>query len=450
MSIGVSGGTLLDLQAEGADITFNDGTGLSGLALRTDSGMTFYDNRATAVGVQYDSDYSSNFTNRSLVDKEYVTGLTSTIVVDVDADLAYLSGVTDQNTSDISSNNDDIVYLSGVTDGQAADISFLSGASDQNTTDITTITGLAITGATNGLTKSGQNVVLGGTVSSSINLNSSTGAQVLNIGGTTEFAAISMTTDSYVATTPTGVNQKSNVDFVASSLDIEHSDASANLARIRLDDTAIVITNNISTDGVLYAADYSAGFTARSLVDKGYVTGLTSAIESTGNDTEIIFNTGGTSLAGSSDFTFDGSFVTVPSLKVNDTPAAGTTNDKVIVWDSADKQLKTIEGSELGEDNNSYAVTAITSSATLTPVLYTVLVNGAAAVTVTLPASPADGQAYKIKDASGNALTNNVTISGNGNNIDGAGTAVINTDYGALELVYNASLDEWFTLAFIN
>ena len=57
--------------------------------------------------------------------------------------------------------------------------------------------------------------------------------------------------------------------------------------------------------------------------------------------------------------------------------------------------------------------------------------------------------AFKIKDK-GDALANNITIAGNGNNIDGAANATINTDYGALNLMYSLSDDEWYTLAFIN
>ena len=102
----------------------------------------------------------------------------------------------------------------------------------------------------------------------------------------------------------------------------------------------------------------------------------------------------------------------------------------------------------LGEDNNLYAVTGISSAKTLTTSEYVVLVEtSGGTVTVTMPSSPVTGQAYKIKDK-GDALTNNITIAGNGNNIDGGTNALINTDYGALEIVFDGS--DWWTLAFIN
>jgi hypothetical protein len=59
-----------------------------------------------------------------------------------------------------------------------------------------------------------------------------------------------------------------------------------------------------------------------------------------------------------------------------------------------------------------------------------------AAFTVTLPASPALGQQFVIADVSGSALTNNITIDGNGQMINGNPTAVINTPYGRVILFY--------------
>ena len=57
------------------------------------------------------------------------------------------------------------------------------------------------------------------------------------------------------------------------------------------------------------------------------------------------------------------------------------------------------------------------------------------AVTVNLPASPA-GTIYIIKDFSGNAFTNNITIDGNGGDtIDGSLTHIINQNYSSRTLV---------------
>lgn len=62
--------------------------------------------------------------------------------------------------------------------------------------------------------------------------------------------------------------------------------------------------------------------------------------------------------------------------------------------------------------------------------------------TITLPAAPFSGQHITVKDTSGNASTRNITISGNGNNIDGVGSVSIITNYGARRLTYAGS--DWF------
>lgn len=64
-----------------------------------------------------------------------------------------------------------------------------------------------------------------------------------------------------------------------------------------------------------------------------------------------------------------------------------------------------------------------------------------AARAINLYATPYTGQQIVIKDDDDNAATNNITISGNGNNIEGAATYVISSDGGAVKLVYDAS--EW-------
>ena len=64
----------------------------------------------------------------------------------------------------------------------------------------------------------------------------------------------------------------------------------------------------------------------------------------------------------------------------------------------------------------------------------------AAPRTITMPASSlVTGQRWTIKDESGGAAANNITVSGNGKNIDGAATYVINTNFGAVDIYYSGS-----------
>lgn len=58
--------------------------------------------------------------------------------------------------------------------------------------------------------------------------------------------------------------------------------------------------------------------------------------------------------------------------------------------------------------------------------------------TINLPASPVVGDIYHVK-VLGTASTNNVTINGNGHNIDASATLVINTNYANTMLLYNGT-----------
>jgi hypothetical protein len=103
-----------------------------------------------------------------------------------------------------------------------------------------------------------------------------------------------------------------------------------------------------------------------------------------------------------------------------------------------------------GDKNNIYSYSAVTTNVTLsTGSSYVILANSPSAIiTITLPLTPLNGQVFKIKDIGGQALTYPVTVAGNGLNVDGSPNATINTNYGALELLYNGT--NWFSLAFIN
>lgn len=66
--------------------------------------------------------------------------------------------------------------------------------------------------------------------------------------------------------------------------------------------------------------------------------------------------------------------------------------------------------------------------------------------TVTLPASPSNGQIYIIKDASGAAATNNivVTVSGGVKTIDGSVIRLISSNYGAMSVYYDSIAGNYF------
>lgn len=66
------------------------------------------------------------------------------------------------------------------------------------------------------------------------------------------------------------------------------------------------------------------------------------------------------------------------------------------------------------------------------------------ATTVNLSSTLQTGRIVIIKDGKGDAGTNNITIQGNGKNIDGASSKVISTNYDVRRLIYNGT--EWSTI----
>jgi hypothetical protein len=91
------------------------------------------------------------------------------------------------------------------------------------------------------------------------------------------------------------------------------------------------------------------------------------------------------------------------------------------------------------------AVTSVTS-ATYTAAATDVLidVNFAGAVTITLPTGSTSnkGKFYVIKDTSGAAGTHNITVKPNSGTLDGASSAIISLNYGALQ-VYSDGANWW-------
>jgi len=74
--------------------------------------------------------------------------------------------------------------------------------------------------------------------------------------------------------------------------------------------------------------------------------------------------------------------------------------------------------------------------------------TGSNALNIDLPASPLNKQAVRFKD-SGNGLAHNVTVNGNGKLIEGDSFAVINSNYGAFEVMFISSINKWLVSSFV-
>lgn len=62
--------------------------------------------------------------------------------------------------------------------------------------------------------------------------------------------------------------------------------------------------------------------------------------------------------------------------------------------------------------------------------------------TLTMPATPADGEVWMFYEVAG--LATAITIDGNGRNINGAGTFTFNVAYRARAFIYDSTADAWF------
>jgi hypothetical protein len=374
-----------------------------------------------------------------------------------------------------------LAIFSTPTNGDSSDEVIVWDSVDKKLKKVTqsSIADQAVTGADNGLSiGTGGEVILGGSLTgaTNININSQSLSFESNpieyVGDYSgQYDARSIPDAGYVTGITSGLqtqitNNDNDISFISGVTDTNTSNISDNT-----DDITFLGTFSANTVADLSFISGATDTNTSNIADNtadiaalGAISGLTQSAVQTANNgitktgTNVYLGgdlTGNTTigLAGNGLVIGSGSsianYITFNNIAIEDAPEAGSaTGDAILVWNSTDKKVKQVDATSLGEDNNVYAITAISSNQTLTTSEYVVVVDTSGGpVTVTLPSSPVTGQAYKIKD-SGNALTNAVTIGGNANNIDGAATASINTDYGALEVVYDGT--EWWTLAFIN
>jgi hypothetical protein len=183
----------------------------------------------------------------------------------------------------------------------------------------------------------------------------------------------------------------------------------------------------------------------------GTTTTNTSIAATTGyHDFKILVNSAGTSVAFYIDGILAGTIATanIPSLSIAPTivftrssgslPAARLDLFQMLIQLTASRTGGTIL--PVGAST----VQAYTATATDYQVLITDSIvgvtNTAAPRTITMPnTGMTAGQSWEIKDESGGAAAQNITISGNGANIDGAATTVIGNNYGAVGLYWNGS-----------
>jgi hypothetical protein len=173
----------------------------------------------------------------------------------------------------------------------------------------------------------------------------------------------------------------------------------------------------------------------------GYLNGVTSAIQ-TQIDAKLDSTTAASTYAPLASPTFTGTVILPSSTVTNDMLAGSIANNKL------SNSSVTINGESVSLGGSVTISAAPTPSAVSSNITmqanYNYFVDTSAARTLTLPATPALGDTIAIYDASGTAATNNITISRNGNKINGqTEDALIDVDQAASVLVYTGATIGW-------
>jgi len=549
-----SNGAIYLKAQSGTTASSNDMTGGVGIGLDFNASvpMLVTDNTTNPSGLQYDGDYSLNYTSRSLVDKEYVdtvaTGLNvHEAVVVATTGNNDLNGLTTIDGITISAGNrvlvkdqtdgteNGIYSASTGTWGRTVDYDF-SPSSEISNGDLIPVN----TGTTNGnsqwiltspdpvdsgdtltfslfsvqqgivegngicVTTSGTNKEVAVKLSPSDSglcfdtnaleldyttfrygltcanttgyvdvracVASPTGTEVcvkINTGGTntlyTDSSEIYSAISSCISATTAGIGICDNSGTF--DLRVTNCLANANQVPLLIDtsgsnilytDSQDIVANIVSSTGTSVGSEISVRPNnlngATLVIDSsdiqtaiGGITGATQGLTKSGSDVKL----GGTisegitlTLTGASQFTITDSRSSICGIQYGDDYSTGFTNNSLVSKLYVDTAVNNNINS-----NNIYPIDTSGGTYTLsTGSSFVQLISGGS--NVTLPSTPLTGQAFKLKDYSGTALSNNITIISNTRDIDGSDCAIINTDYGALEIVYNGTT--WFALSFVN
>jgi hypothetical protein len=136
-----------------------------------------------------------------------------------------------------------------------------------------------------------------------------------------------------------------------------------------------------------------------------------------------------------------------PQGSVANRPASPTSGMIRFNSDSGFGYLETWNGTSwgpVGGNSAAWYYQTITSNQTVGKFTWNWVKTATGAFTITLPASPAQGDSVKVVDVDINANSNNITIAGNGQNIQGsASNLTVSSQSAAFDLVYYNSSYGW-------
>jgi hypothetical protein len=173
------------------------------------------------------------------------------------------------------------------------------------------------------------------------------------------------------------------------------------------------------------------------------------AITTAGSGTSIIVNCDFSTGSGSSISVGVGSTVHFAnsSIKTSNTNAitgAGTIFFGDVAYRGSSSLINTTSQQCLVTQKGSYKVALPAGDYTVLTSDEIVGATSSAARAITLNTTPTLGQVVTIKDVTGTAAANNITITPAAGTIDGAATKVINTNYGSVTLFYSGAA--WFII----
>ena len=248
-----NGGTLTQFNAyDGRGLTFtSSNTNLIGhsgttLVIGSSGDTTFTDGSSVKSGIEYAANYSSGFTNRSLVDKQYVDNA--------------ITGVSSTDT-----------YTTGSTLVGSTLVFNTTDALSAYTADVSTL----LNTAGSGINLGGTAINLGGALSADATI---TGGGSWNVNLGSAGSKLAGFTTNALTNTITGTNgtNTSSIAVTPTTLTLTSSSGSTFI----LNGTGNIFTDNTSAlQGIKYGANYATTFTNRSLVDKEYVDGVAAGLD---------------------------------------------------------------------------------------------------------------------------------------------------------------------------
>lgn len=154
------------------------------------------------------------------------------------------------------------------------EINAYTGATDTRIDNIEAVTNIALTGATNGLTKTGKNAELGGILIKNTVISGTT----FDFGVNTKSITLQAINGISIIDTDGvgGINLESDAGTISL---VGKTNLSAERTKLEISETQMLITDSRTTKvGLQYAADYSTSFTDESLITKRYADAIASGL----------------------------------------------------------------------------------------------------------------------------------------------------------------------------